>query len=269
MNDYIEVNRLHWDEAVPVHLASGFYEVDSFRAGKTTLRPLERGEVGDVRGKTLLHLQCHFGLDTLSWAREGAVVTGVDFSGAAIEQARALASEAAISARFLQSELYALPDVLHETFDVVFTSYGVLGWLDDVARWARVAAHFVKPGGVFYIAELHPIAQTLDDTPGTTEPRLRYPYFEGPAIVTTEDGTYADRNARLAHSTTYNFQHGLGEIVTSLIEAGLRLEFLHEHPFTVCDIAGLTQKSDDGHYRLTQGEGTLPLLFSLRATKPA
>ena len=269
-NDYIEANRQHWDDAVPVHVAADeFYGLSSFRAGGTKLKPLELSEVGDVKGKTLLHLQCHFGMDTLSWAREGAIVTGMDFSRAAIEQARALASEQSIDARFIESSVYDLPDVLDETFDIVFTSYGVLGWLPDVRRWAQVAARFVKPGGIFYIAEMHPVSQGLDDTPGLQDLRLRDHYFDDASVfVDEQDGTYADRNAKLEHHVSYGFQHSLGAIVTSLIEAGLRIEFLHEWPFTVYPALPGAVKGDDGYWHLAVGEGTLPLLFSLRAHKP-
>lgn len=269
-SDFIEANRLMWDEAVPIHVASATYDVEGFKGGKTSLHPLERAELGDVRGKTLLHLQCHFGLDTLSWAREGAIVTGMDFSPAAIAQARALAAELGLDARFIESSVYDLPEVLDETFDIVFTSYGVICWLPDLKRWAQVIGRFLKPGGIFYIAELHPMAFTLDDSPGALEPRLHYPYFEGgPAIATTEDGTYADGNARLEHNTSYNFAHSLGEVVTSLVEASLRIEFLHEHPYSVTRHGDLALLGDDGYYHLRAGESTVAMMFSLRATKLA
>jgi ubiquinone/menaquinone biosynthesis C-methylase UbiE len=269
--DYIEANRRHWDDAVPVHVAAeDFYELDPFRAGRTSLKPLELSEVGDVRGKTLLHLQCHFGMDTLSWAREGAVVTGMDFSHAGIEQARALAAELNLDARFIESSVYDLPNVLDETFDIVFTSYGVLGWLPDMQRWAEVVARFVKPGGVFYIAEMHPIAQGLDDTPGISGLRPRDHYFDdAPPFVDERDGTYADAGAHLEHHVSYGFQHSLGTIVTSLIDAGLQIEFLHEWPFTTHQALPGAFKGDDGYWHLAAGEGKVPLLFSLRAHKPA
>lgn len=156
----MQANRRHWDELVSIHLRSEFYDVASFVGGRSTLLSIESEEVGDVTDKTLLHLQCHFGMDTLSWARVGATVTGVDFSGEAVKAARRLADEVGLAERasFIESNIYALPDNLSGQFDVVFTSYGVLGWLPDIEGWARVAAHFVKPGGFFYIAEVHPFA---------------------------------------------------------------------------------------------------------------
>ena len=167
MDEYTQANRRHWDEIVPIHAGSEFYDVGSFKAGKSKLKPVELEELGDVRGKTMLHLQCHFGLDTLSWAREGAIVTGADFSGQAIETARALAAETGVEARFVVSDLYALPENLEGQFDIVFTSYGAIYWLPDIRRWAQIAAHFVRPGGTFYIVEFHPFAWVYSSTPAS------------------------------------------------------------------------------------------------------
>ena len=160
MDKQLQVNRRNWNERTPVHAASDFYDVEGFKAGRITLRDLERREVGEVSGKTLLHLQCHFGLDTMSWARLGAKPTGVDFSDAAIDLARSLNDELGLGVRFIHSNIYDLPGVLDEQFDIVFTSYGVLCWLPDLDDWARVASNHLKPGGVFYIAEFHPLMGT-------------------------------------------------------------------------------------------------------------
>jgi SAM-dependent methyltransferase len=194
VQSHIDLNRAHWDEVVPLHVASEFYDVASFKAGRNALLPVELREVGDVRGKTLLHLQCHFGLDTLSWVREGAIVTGVDFSPAAVAAARALAAETGLVARFIESDVYELPEVLHETFDVVFASYGVLCWLPDFPAWARMAASFVRPGGEFYLIDGHGIGWALDDTPGAGL-SLKYAYLPGAqqAYPEDEDGSYAAR----------------------------------------------------------------------------
>jgi ubiquinone/menaquinone biosynthesis C-methylase UbiE len=245
------------------------YNVEGFKAGGIKLYPLERSELGDVHGNTMLHLQCHFGLDTLSWARLGAIVTGMDFSPVAIAQARALAADLQIEARFIESTVYDLPDVLDETFDIVFTSYGVVGWLPDIRRWASVVARYVKPGGTFYIAEIHPMSQVLDDDPNVTDLRVRYGYFDdAPVYVDERDGTYADADAKFENRLSYNFQHSMGEIVTSLIDAGLQIEFLHEWPFTVYPALPGATKGDDGYWHLASGEGLVPMLFSLRAHKP-
>ena len=269
VNEFTETNRRHWDEITPVHVASEFYDVPSFKAGKSKLKPVELEELDNVRGKSLLHLQCHFGLDTLSWAREGAVVTGIDFSEPAIEAAGALAAETGIEARFLVSDIYALPENLSGQFDIVFTSYGVLGWLPDIGRWAQVAAHFVKPGGTFYIAEFHPVSQIFDDAPDVTDLHVRYPYFPLEEPLRFDDlGTYTDRAAQFKNSTTYNWPHPVSEVLTSLIDAALRIEFLHEFPHTSFQFVPLMEAVDDKTFRLTKHDGSVPLVYSIKATKP-
>ena len=269
MNEYTEANRRHWDEITPVHAASDFYDVASFKAGKSALKPVELEELGNVRGKTLLHLQCHFGLDTLSWAREGAVVTGIDFSEQAIETARALAAETNTEARFVLSDIYALPDKLDEQFDIVFTSYGALCWLPDIKGWANIAAHFVRPGGTFYIAEFHPFSQIFDDAPDVTDLRVHYPYFPGAEPLRFEGlGDYTDRNAKLENDVTYEWPHATSEVLTALIDVGLCVEFFHEFPETSFRFLPFMEDAGDGLYRLTKHDGSVPLVYSIRATKP-
>jgi SAM-dependent methyltransferase len=268
-DEYTEANRRHWDEIVAIHVGSEFYDVASFKAGKSGLKPVERAELGDLRGKTLLHLQCHFGLDSLSWAREGALVTGVDFSEPAIEAARKLAAETGIEARFLVSDIYSLPENLEGEFDIVFTSYGVIFWLEDVRRWAQVAAHFVRPGGTFYIVEFHPFSWVFDDSPEVGDLEVRYPYFPtGEPLRFEQDGTYADRGAEVENRLTYSWPHTIGEIVTGLIEAGLRIDFLHEFPFTTEEFFPFMERGPDGTVRLAKHDGSVPLMFSIKATKP-
>lgn len=268
-HQYREANRRHWDEVVPIHAGSDFYDVASFKAGKTGLNPLELEELRDVEGKSLLHLQCHFGLDTLAWAREGATATGIDFSKRAIETARALSAEIGVDARFVVSDVYGLPDRLTGQFDIVFTSYGVLGWLPDISGWARVVAHFVRPGGAFYIVEFHPFAWIFDDAPDATGLNVRYPYFPSDKpLRSEEDGTYTDRTAKLEHRATYNWPYTLGDVVTALIDAGLRIEFLHEFPFSPYQCWPFTEVVGDRAVRLKTHDGSVPLLFSIKATKP-
>ena len=266
--DPVQANRDLWDARTPIHVKSDFYDVDGFRAGRTSLRPLEIAEVGDVSGKRLLHLQCHFGLDTLSWARLGARVTGLDFSSAAVAEATRLASELGVDARFVESDVYEAATALgRETFDVVFTSYGVLAWLPDIRRWAEVAASLVAPGGFLYLAEIHPASQVLDDEPGVEELRIGYPYWtDGGPLRFEESGTYADHDAEIK-LPEYVWLHGLGDIVTALIDAGLTLDFLHEHDRTVFQQLPFLELGDDGWWRLPTTMPPLPLLFSLRASK--
>lgn len=272
MDEALRNNQVLWDAWTRIHVGSAFYDVDGFKTGANPvrLRDYEIAEVGDVAGRTLLHLQCHFGLDTLSWARLGAIVTGVDFSSEAVDAARRLADDVDLPATFIQSDLYSLPDALEGDFDVVYTSAGVLGWLPDIGRWARVVAHFVKPGGRFYVTEIHPVAQVFDEDdvrPG--ELRLRYPYWSHQEPITLPvNGSYADPSAPTEGLVEHGWDHSLGEIITSLVEAGLHIEFLHEFDFVLWPVAFL-ERSDDGRYRLPAGaKGELPLFFSLKATKP-
>jgi SAM-dependent methyltransferase len=265
-------NLATWERWTEIHVASGSYDVESFRDGRRPIRvrDYEIEEVGPVDGKSLLHLQCHFGLDTLSWARLGANVTGADFSPAAIEAAKTLASDVRMTARFVESNLYELPSNLDGQFDIVYTSRGVLGWLPDIRRWAQVVANFVKPGGFAYITEIHPVANAFDDeNAGPGELRLRYPYWEHLQPLTFEvQGSYADRDAATDGLTEHSWNHSLGEIVTALIDAGLRIEFLHEFDFNEWELPYLVA-ADDRTWRLPgDDDGRLPLFFSLKATKP-
>lgn len=268
MDEFMKQNLEHWNEVIPIHHRSEFYDVEGFKAGRCTLMPLEREELGDVSGKSLLHLQCHFGMDTMSWARLGAKVTGVDFSDKAIELARSLSKELAIDANFLRCNIYDLPEVLKGEFDIVYTSYGVLCWLPDLAEWARIVACFLKPGGTFYIVEGHPINNVFENERDTAELKVSYSYFHSSRPTKWKaDGTYADKNAKVT-SPTYEWTHPLGDIITALISAGLKIEFLHEFPYACEDHYPFMEKAGDGWWRLKGGKETIPLMFSLKATKP-
>jgi 2-polyprenyl-3-methyl-5-hydroxy-6-metoxy-1,4-benzoquinol methylase len=272
-SEAVEANRRHWDELADLHPETPFYRhyLDRLRAGGTSLHRLEIAEVGDVAGLTLLHLQCHIGTESVSWARRGALVTAVDYSAGAIAQAERLARECGVPVRFLQASVYALAGVLDEAFDVVFASWGVLCWLPDIAEWARVVSRHLKPGGRFYIAELHPLLWVFDDD--ADELQVRYSYFGGAEPDRDDsDGSYADRGAKLVHRTTFNWAFPLGHVVSSLIDAGLRIEFLHEHPRCVARVLGnqlVRDESiaDERWYRFPEGRPDVPLAFSLRARK--
>ena len=268
---YIAENRGLWDEWTAIHETSAFYDLDGFRLGGIRIQPYELEDIGPVVDQSLLHLQCHFGIDTLSWARLGARVTGADFSPAAIDLASRLALELGFpEARFIRSTIDDLPSVLDGQFDVVYTSNGVLGWLPDIRSWARVAAHFVKPGGRFYITEIHPLANVFENEgvqPGELD--LRYPYWEHREPLSFPvQGSYADPTAPMTATVEHGWDHGLGEIVTALIEAGLEIRALREYPFVNWRLDFLS-KAEDGTWRLppTVG-GELPLFFSILATKP-
>lgn len=268
-------NQALWEAWTAIHATGSFYDLDEFRAGGVRLRDEEIADVGDVTGRSLLHLQCHFGIDTLSWARLGARVTGADFSPAAIRLARELAADLGFpDATFVESNVYDLPDTLDgaEAFDIVYTSRGVLGWLPDIAAWARVVAHFVKPGGLFYISEIHPAIQAFENEGvGPAELKLAYPYWEHKdPLVFPVTGSYADETADVGDQAEHGWDHGLGEIVTALIEAGLRLEWLHESPELDWKLDFLVETApDSGRWRLpADAGGELPLMFSLLARKP-
>ena len=263
-----------WNAWTAVHAAGDFYDLEGFKAGGVRIRPYEIDLLGDVTGKSLLHLQCHFGIDTLSFARLGARVTGADLSPDAIELARMLADELGFpDARFVRSNLYDLPKALEGTFDIVYTSRGVLGWLPDIRAWAWVVAHFLAPGGTFFITEAHPVMNVFENegvAPG--ELRLTYPYWEhGEPLTFAVKGSYADPDADVGDLTEHSWDHGLGEIVTALIDAGLRIDKLIEYPFLEWKVDFLVEE-EPGNDRWVLPPGTsgeLPLMFSLMASKPA
>jgi len=273
LDDYLKANLASWDEAVGLHIGSQLYDVEGFKKGRCSLSEIELGELGPSvhEGTTLLHLQCHFGLDTLSWARRGAVVTGVDFSGEGVATARALADDVGLSARatFVQSDVLALPDVLEGRFDVVFTSWGALIWIGDLERWAHVIAHFLKPGGTFYLAEFHPYAYLLADDAAPGSLRIGYPYFQyGRPQRFDEPDDYADREARMQHTVTFEWNHGFAEILDPLLHNGLRLEFLHEFPHTIVGLPfPFLEVCEDGLQRVKGHHADFPLSFSLKMTK--
>jgi len=268
MNEHLDANLAWWNERVLHHAASKFYDVESFKKGRITLMPLERRELGSVEGRSLLHLQCHFGLDTLSWARLGAQVTGADFSTEAISLARALASELEIDANFVQSDIYDLPGVHNAVYDIVYTSYGVLSWLPDLTRWAQVIAHFLKPGGTFYIAEIHPFAYVFNDEDDAEDLEVHYPYFHHPEPLRFEfDGSYAAPEVRTNHNVTYEWSHSLSDVINAVLCAGLQLEFLHEFPFASFKMYPFLEEGKDGWWWLEGKSGSIPMTFSLKATR--
>jgi len=262
---HLQGNREMWDEWADLHVGSDFYNVEAFLAGRCALADIDVSEVGPVEGKTLLHLQCHFGLDTLSWARRGALVTGADFSPNAIAHARQLARKAALPAEFVCCNLYDLPQHLDEQFDVVFTSAGVLPWLPDITRWARTAAHFVRPRGTFYIREFHPFTDVFD---WAETPTVRYPYFHTAEPVCEEIAdSYSGQPTAKPHRAA-EWPHPLGDIVTALLQAGLQLQYLHEMPYCTYQAYPFLARGDDDLWRYNAPGLDLPLMFSIKATKP-
>jgi SAM-dependent methyltransferase len=259
-----EVNRALWDERVPIHAEGQFYDLDGFVAGRSSLRPFELAEVGSVSGLTLIHPQCHMGLDTLSWAREGARVTGLDFSEPAITVARGLAERIGIEADFVLSDVYdSVEAVQGRRFDIVYTGLGAINWLPDIERWAGVMAGLVVPGGRFYLAEFHPVTEMFGDEELTVE----HSYFERGPVLWDEPGTYADLTAATTHNRSVDWIHGVGDVVSALIEAGLTIELLHEHDYTLFPRWPFLRRDQDGTYRMPDGRPKIPLMYSLRARR--
>ncbi|MGW1076123.1 class I SAM-dependent methyltransferase [Streptomyces sp. NPDC002537] len=267
-----DTNRARWEERVAIHTGSDFYDLPGFRSGRNDLRGFEIDEVGDVTGKSLLHLQCHIGTDTLSWARRGARVTGLDFSAEAVAAARELAAGTGLEdARFVESDLYDAPSALAgETFDIVYTGFGALCWLPDIERWARTVARLVAPGGFLYLAEFHPVGSCL----GSDGSTWAEDYFAGGPLMYEETGTYTDRTAATRHNRAVEWQHPIGEVVSAVTAAGLQLEFLREYDFSLFEQADDMVKGADSSgtrpgaatvYRLPAGRPRVPLIYSLRA----
>lgn len=228
--------------------------------------PFETEEMGDVRNKSLLHLQCHFGMDTLSWGRLGAKVTGVDFSDEAIQLARKLSIETGIKAEFICSDIYKLPEIHKNKYDIVYTSGGVLCWLPDLNKWGKVIAHFLKPGGFFYIMEGHPFSTVFDNSKAAKELKVTQSYFHETVPIKWEpEGDYADWNF-VSSQGSYEWTHSMGDIINSLIDAGLKIEFLHEFPMIFYKCYPFMKQDKEGFWRLEGNK--LPMTFSLKATKP-
>ena len=267
---YFADNRRNWDDRVPIHAASSLYNLDGYVNDPSHLSSVVEFDVryvGDVAGKTLLHPQCHIGTDTLSWARLGAAVTGIDFSGPAIATAADLATRMGIDARFIESDVYAAPAILDEQFDVVYTGVGAICWLPDIRRWAQTMATFTKPGGSFYMREGHPVMWSLDWERQGDELRIQLPYFERDTPETFEEAvTYAGEGT-LASTTIHSWNHGIGQILTALLDVGFRIDRFEEHRFL--EWSALPQMVErDGRWYLPDDERDLvPLMYSLLATK--
>lgn len=263
-------NLANWNDRVAAHLASPGYDVDGFVADAQLIAKavkLDAEELSDVRGLSLLHLQCHIGLDTLSWARLGAAATGLDFSPPAIDAAREISRRSRTPAAFVESDVYEASETLGETFDIVYASEGVLCWLPDVAAWAQVVRRLTRPGGTAYIRDGHPVVRSLDlERP---DGRLEFvgPYFEGQAQRYDEPGTYVESDVPIDHTVNYEWNHGLGEIVNAFIDAGFRIDSLREYPFSGYRAMPNLVKGRDGWWRFPDQPGRVPFMFSVRATR--
>ena len=260
--NYLDINRHSWNNRTEAHIKSEFYGMEQFLQGKTSLQNIELNLLGNVEGKAVLHLQCHFGQDSISLSRMGAQVTGVDLSDKAIARAKSIARETQANVEFICCDLYALPANLNKQFDVVFTSYGTIGWLPNLDKWAAVISRFLKPGGQFVFVEFHPVVWMFDDD----FEKIGYRYFNSGAIVETENGTYADRSANIEQQSVM-WNHSISEVLNSLIKNGLEINAFDEFDYSPYNCFKHTVEFEPGKYRIKHLDNKIPMLFSLRATK--
>jgi SAM-dependent methyltransferase len=265
-------NRANWDEKVAVHLGPRGYDLTSLRAGRGRFNAIEEEELGPVDGRYILHLQCHFGADSLKLVQRGATVVGLDFSAAAIEAARQLASELGLAdrARFVQEDLYDAPPAIPgaAAFDMVFVTWGAIIWLPDIRRWAEIVCHFLKPGGSLYLAEAHPTAMVFDDAAPLPDGRPGFfaPYFSRDPVVMEETQDYVDETTTVRNATTHTWIHPLGDIISGLLAAGMTLDWLHEHDAVTWHMFDVLVRDTERLWRWPD-KPWLPLAFSLKATR--
>ncbi len=262
MENYLDINRKSWNAKVEPHLKSDFYFVEEFLKGRTSLNSIELDILGDVSGKEILHLQCHFGQDSISLSRLGAKVTGVDLSDKAIEAAKDLAQKCGTDTEFICSDVYELPKVLDKKFDIVYTSYGTIGWLPDLEKWAKVISHFLKPNGKFVFVEFHPFVWIYNDT----FDKVTYSYFNVKPIAETYEGTYADREADLVQSYVM-WNHPISDVLNSLLQNDLQLDLFHEFDYSPYPCFAHNKEIEKGKYIIPQFDGKAPMVYALQATK--
>ncbi|WP_211339587.1 class I SAM-dependent methyltransferase [Nocardia mexicana] len=274
VTDYRTLNRANWDDRAPLHAASPDYALDRFRGDPSFVSDTVRFDLprlGDIDGLRGVHLQCHLGTDTISLARLGATMTGLDFSPASVHHARELAEQSGAAIDFVEADVYdAVAALGSERFDLVFTGIGALCWLPDIERWARTVAGLLRPGGRLFLRDGHPFAQALDETQ-LPQLAIGYPYFETAEPQVYEDAaTYVDTDGALTRTVTHQWSHGIGEIVTAVLGAGLTVTGLEEHdsaPWPVLP-EGM-ERGDDGEWRLIEHRERMPFTFTLQARKPA
>jgi SAM-dependent methyltransferase len=260
--NYLEVNRQSWNNRTDVHLKSAFYDLDGFLNGNSSLNDIELKLLGDLKGKTVLHLQCHFGQDSISLSRLGADVTGVDFSDKAIESAKQIAKETHSGTKFICCDIYDLPNHLDDRFDIVFTSYGTIGWLPDLDKWANIISTFLKPNGQFVFVEFHPLVWMFDDN----FDKIAYRYFNSGAIIETESGSYADKKADITQSYVM-WNHSISEVLNSLITNGLEIESFDEFDYSPYNCFNRTIEFEPKKFRIAHLDNKIPMLYSIQAIR--
>jgi SAM-dependent methyltransferase len=262
-DNYFEANRELWNKRTPIHRDSDFYDLEGFKAGRNVLAEIEMAELAnDVKGKSLLHLQCHFGLDTLCFARLGAKVTGIDISDEAITTAQNVAKETNIEADFVRCNVYDTRQYVKDQFDIVFTSYGTIGWLPNLNLWAKVVADSTKQGGTFYMADFHPVVWMMDDD----FTHLKYPYFNAGVIEEENETTYTDGDS-FSKAKEYGWNHSISDILNALLKQGFELQFFNEHNFSPYNCFSNTVKVGDNRWQIKGLEGVLPMVYSFKMVK--
>jgi 2-polyprenyl-3-methyl-5-hydroxy-6-metoxy-1,4-benzoquinol methylase len=259
--EYISTNQALWNAKVPHHLASDFYDLAGFLAGKSSLNSIELDLLGNIEGKKIAHLQCHFGQDSLSLARMGAQVTGFDFSEVAIQKAIELNTQLGLNAQFVCCDLYDIPKLTSEKFDLVFTSYGTIGWLPDLKKWAHVIQQLLKPNGSLIMADFHPVVWMFDAAFTT----VAYDYFQSDPIIETEQGTYADPSAPI-QAASISWNHGLAELFQALRENNLSLENFQEYDYSPYNCFERLEECESRKFRLAHFKGKMPMVYSIVAT---
>lgn len=277
-DDFIAQNKRNWDDRAALHAQpTTGYQLDRYRDDRSRLSDVvdfDRRYLGDLTGKRVLHLQCHIGTDTLSLARLGADVTGLDQSGASLDAARALFASVDTPGRFVESTVYDAVDSLDgEQFDLVYTGVGSLNWLPSISRWGEVVGALIAPGGAFYIREGHPMAYAIDDGDDVPDGtlRLKYPYFETVEPLTfDEPNTYVDTDgAQIENARCHEWNHGLGEVFMALTNAGLRVTTLDEHKFLDWKMIPGQVERDELFYLPDDQIDMVPMMYSIAAVKPA
>ncbi len=259
MENYLDVNRAHWNQRTPAHLSSDFYDVEGWLSGGECLREIELSLLPkSLAGLKVLHLQCHFGQDTLSLARRGAEVTGVDLSDRAIGAARELSGRSGLPGRFINCDVYSLPEHLDETFDVVFTTYGTIGWLPDIDRWAGIVDRYLKPGGQFVFVEFHPLAWLWNEN----RDGIKYGYFAREAIVEETTGSYTDGSDAVS-GKEISWDHPVSDVINSLIGKGLTLRKFEEYDFSPYSCFDDLVEVGPNRFQFRQMPGLIPLTYSL------
>jgi SAM-dependent methyltransferase len=261
-DNYIEINRQSWNNRTEIHLKSDFYDLDCFLKGKSSLNDIEVNLLGEVKGKNILHLQCHFGQDTISLSRLGAQVTGIDLSDKAIESAKQIAKDTNSDAKFICCDIYDSPNHLEEKFDIVFTSYGTIGWLPDLDKWAKIISNFLKPNGQLVFVEFHPVVWMFDDN----FDKINYRYLNSGPIVETNGGTYADKTGDLTVSDI-SWNHGISEVLNSLIKNGLEIKSLDEFDYSPYNCFNKTVEFEPNKYRIEHLDNKIPMVYSITAIK--